>query len=1346
MDTASVEGDGMAYQDGFKQSFTGLDPLAALQEPITSLLGVSAEAATALGTLGIVTVFDLAAAPVFQVAREIAEIAEGGGTSAMARLGIVPGGLLDAGQAIAPAALAAAPIADLNAVDDALASTLTARLQVETIGELGRWAAFRAAQEVLAAATMPDSSQDGAEELVPRLGEFPTERRFYQSVIIDHVATGKTTDLATAGPIDIAPTIGAGFGFAAPAVGARLTFAQSWFAHGVTLGNLLHSVALAPGESTRLAMLDWSRQTSASATEDITQAEQLTQATSHNRAVSEVQDAVAQEAQSGFSSTHAEASTSSGGGGFGLSLGPLTIGGTGSGSGTTSDAQSFSASTGSRSLAASMNQNVMDATQQAASSVRNRRASIVKEVSEAEHEAVSTRIVANYNHMHALTVQYFEVLELYRVSSHLHQVERCLFVPMKLVMFTDALVAHYRGVLADAALDQHAREMLTTEYGVVRVHPVLPMRRPIDVFGHLIAVQRMAVSSTVVPSPASSAPAGPASTAPGSPAGANAAGSAAGGPGATTVAGDGDAPVMSAPASWSDEEMARAARIIAVGPARPGTSDLFLPDDAELAGVSFSGAAPDGSAVPISAVQVRLRTGEAHDLVAAGPIDWSLATPVPLQDLEDVRVSSSATTRFDGQLTLQLSYHGARFPLTAPLAVAGQAVLTEVVTIGAPESGAELLGHLQQNQLHYSQAIWQSLDASSIALLLSAYTFESLPVADLIDPNPIMIAGNYLVFRMPGFTRTAGLAEPADGANAPAAEAAIRESWEAWLTARGLVLGAEAAAEELVSVPTGGVFAEAVLGRSNSAELLDATRFWNWQDSPIPLQPPEIAAIQMESRAQPEDVTPGQLGAPVLNIMNPTTLPDPAGLAPMLAALQNGNMFRDMSGLAATVGLAQALGQDTSTAASDAGKQAAANLAVAAQKDIAEKQIAAQLAMAAMGMPGGSAGTPKNISESGALLNTAKALDAQAAKGQPTTGTAGPATSVGGTSHSGGSGSGGPLMPGVSGSLPPASSGSFQSDVMKRALGGIGADLIPAALSIGSGGAAAAGGSTGGATSTTPPQPWHAAIAQIYEDIDASGLGSFQWTGKGGPGSLGPAPLGYLKGMALTYARVYCDYSLEPGLPEDLRDPFAVQMAKAVAPGTPASYPDALAAGPGAIFDAVAWYAADLQALGADLSVDGVDVLRGVFTILFGLGMRESSGKYCTGRDTTATAPTATNSETGLFQVSYDTGASKGYFKALYERYQRGLDSSFLDVFREGVTCSAADWGNFGTGPGKDFQQFSKDRPDFAAEFAALAVRQNPSYSGPLRRQEVEIREECWTLLRRVEAAIDDLNGCNAVV
>ena len=110
---------------------------------------------------------------------------------------------------------------------------------------------------------------EAASELVPRMGEFPTERHYYSTLVMDRVAVTQTSDLATAGPIDILPALDANFGFDAPAVGARLTFEQSWFAHGVTLGNLLHSVALAPGESTRVAVVDWSRQTSATGSETI---------------------------------------------------------------------------------------------------------------------------------------------------------------------------------------------------------------------------------------------------------------------------------------------------------------------------------------------------------------------------------------------------------------------------------------------------------------------------------------------------------------------------------------------------------------------------------------------------------------------------------------------------------------------------------------------------------------------------------------------------------------------------------------------------------------------------------------------------------------------------------------------------------------------------------------------------------------------------------------------------------------------------------------------------------------------------------------------------------------------
>ena len=51
----------------------------------------------------------------------------------------------------------------------------------------------------------------------------------------------------------------------------------------------------------------------------------------------------------------------------------------------------------------------------------------------------------------------------------------------------------------------------------------------------------------------------------------------------------------------------------------------------------------------------------------------------------------------------------------------------------------------------------------------------------------------------------------------------------AWKARRGITLGQTRA--DLVPLSSGGVFAEAVPGRSNSAETLDMTRFRNCQDS-----------------------------------------------------------------------------------------------------------------------------------------------------------------------------------------------------------------------------------------------------------------------------------------------------------------------------------------------------------------------------------------------------------------------------------------------------------------------------------------------------------------------------------
>ena len=104
----------------------------------------------------------------------------------------------------------------------------------------------------------------------------------------------------------------------------------------------------------------------------------------------------------------------------------------------------------------------------------------MREVSQSEHEEVSTRIVANYNHMHALTVQYFEVVQLYRIVSELHRVDRCMFVPLELLDFSgDAgvkTIERWRVVLERAALNRHVQSLLEDDTTAIELMPVVPVR------------------------------------------------------------------------------------------------------------------------------------------------------------------------------------------------------------------------------------------------------------------------------------------------------------------------------------------------------------------------------------------------------------------------------------------------------------------------------------------------------------------------------------------------------------------------------------------------------------------------------------------------------------------------------------------------------------------------------------------------------------------------------------------------------------------------------------------------------------------------------------------------------
>lgn len=218
----------------------------------------------------------------------------------------------------------------------------------------------------------------------------------------------------------------------------------------------------------------------------------------------------------------------------------------------------------------------------------------------------------------------------------------------------------------------------------------------------------------------------------------------------------------------------------------------------------------------------------------------------------------------------------------------------------------------------------------------------------------------------------------------------------------------------------------------------------------------------------------------------------------------------------------------------------------------------------------------------------------------------------------------------------------------------------------------------------------------------------------------GRAPLGYVQGMALGFARVLC--KLGQG------DPGATEMAKADTGD--------------ATIDALAHYAPEFDALGMSNGQSGADTLRHLFTLLMGLGMRESSGRHCEGRDMAAQNVRAETCETGLFQFSYNSRRANALLPGLIQAYQGRED--FLTTFRRGVACDADSWENYGTGPGVGFQQLAKTCPAFAVEYGAILLRNRRKHFGPINEKKAELRPAADILFQEVRAYVE-ANGVIAI-
>lgn len=227
--------------------------------------------------------------------------------------------------------------------------------------------------------------------------------------------------------------------------------------------------------------------------------------------------------------------------------------------------------------------------------------------------------------------------------------------------------------------------------------------------------------------------------------------------------------------------------------------------------------------------------------------------------------------------------------------------------------------------------------------------------------------------------------------------------------------------------------------------------------------------------------------------------------------------------------------------------------------------------------------------------------------------------------------------------------------------------------------------------------------------VSQSSCATYSWKDRG------VATAGYVEGVARSFHRSFCRLN-GPGSAANAATQLASQ---AIGPGTT---------------DALSWYDRHIS----PPPTTPVDRLKDLYVLELGLGMRESSGTYCTGRDTSASNFSASTCEAGAFQTSYNSVSSApAELQALWAWYQNNPSACDFSVWSRAIDPkSKSNWNCQtavgGTGTGATWQSFVRSCPGFGAEWAAVILRKDRGHYGPILRKEAEWNSDCRKLLDQV--------------
>jgi hypothetical protein len=756
--------------------------------------------------------------------------------------------------------------------------------------------------------------------------------------------------------------------------GHILEWRVRWRSNGYSLGNVAHTLTLAPRQTKRIMKVDFERRERASRRESLQLEDEVDQSTVSTR---DYEDAVSASLAE-WSRGSSRSSMTGAAAGAGFAMPGFVVGG----GVTHGSAKSSSSASGEKNISSAERQNLRDAIRQHGESIRNLESTVITELAQEESVEAVSETIANPNFCHSLTVVYYDILRHLRVDTELGGVSECLFVPFAITPFHETFkiagrgevrvplvdrLIRYRDVFRRYLKDRNLRWVLTylddyknnfrdvngtetvpdgprSAQKITRLsgelYIKLDIRSPLRGDEDDTALERLADQA---------ASAGRRLAAIGKTIGRLFTPFA-------PIMGVGVSTAASVLAAVSAEKREKEFyRTIAPDMARNFVDRLTLSagEDVELQAdftLDDSYRAGGRHRVYFSVSQAGLASAD----LSRDAISTLILKPRATLPLHSVANVVEARIRFATSHYTKSAATGrmADDLLVTPAVVVAPAdgdpgtvsAAPEAASLGFPTTFWEqqdlrqeirkavvrLTEHIDSHLHYYHKAIWWSMDHDELYTLLDGYVISesnNRSIASVVERRPLAILGNTLVFRV---ARGASISDDPD------------ETLED-LFNRYQEKGRRSDPMR-ISLPTGGLYAQALMDECDACEEHYGSTDWILERDEI--VPQELdSGLLASRRSEPANLVPTGMPDALINIQNAPTAPAPAGFQGVFSTLSNPGNFRDMAGLAGTQANAAASMQAAKDLATRFGSMAAKNMDanVAAIKRAKHKEDAGQL-------------------------------------------------------------------------------------------------------------------------------------------------------------------------------------------------------------------------------------------------------------------------------------------------------------------------------------------------------------------------------------------------------------------